>query len=153
MGVRLSDDEAWAFIADAHTSILTTLRRDGWPVTLPLWHVVHDGAVYVGTPERSKKVARVRNDDRGCFLVERGEAWVELAAVEVAVRATVLESGPEADTAMALFDAKYAAFRPGQARMPDATRKHYSGQVVLRLDPAGKFLTWDNARLRLDASS
>lgn len=149
MGIRLTDDEAWDFIADAHTSILTTLRSDGWPVTLPLWHVVLDRAIYVGTPERSKKVARVRNDDRGCLLVERGEAWVELAAVEVSVRATVLDPGDESDAAMTLFDTKYAAFRPEQSRMPDATKQHYAGQAVIRLDPAGKFLTWDNSRLRL----
>lgn len=153
MGIRLTDDEAWDFIAAAHTSILTTLRRDGWPVTLPLWHVVHDGAIYVGTPERSKKVTRIRNDDRGCLLVERGEAWVELAAVEVPVRATVLDPGEESDAAMEIFDAKYAAFRPPQQRMPDATKQHYAGQAVIRLDPAGRFLTWDNARIRLDDRS
>lgn len=152
MGIRLTDEEAWEFIADAHTSIFTTLRRDGWPVTLPLWHVVHEGAIYVGTPERSKKVTRVRHDDRGCLLVERGEAWVELAAVEVPVRATVLEPGDETARVGELFDAKYAAFRPEQARMPDATKKHYAGQVLIRLDPAGKFLTWDNSRLRLGGS-
>ena len=32
MGIRLSDDEAWEFVAQAHTAILTTLRSDGWPV-------------------------------------------------------------------------------------------------------------------------
>ena len=37
MGVRLDDDEAWAELDAAHTGILTTLRRDGWPVSLPVW--------------------------------------------------------------------------------------------------------------------
>jgi PPOX class probable F420-dependent enzyme len=145
----MSEDESWEFLQDGHTAILTTLRRDGWPVSLPVWFVVADRAIYVTTPAKSKKVLRIRHDDRACLLVERGEAWVELAAVEIAVRATILEPGSEADAAGELFAGKYAAFRPASARMPDATKQHYSGQAVLRLDPAGSALTWDNARIRL----
>lgn len=151
MGVRMSEEAAWAFLAAGHTAILTTLRRDGWPVSLPLWYVVEDRTIYVATPERSKKVARIRNDDRACLLVEQGQQWAELAAVELPVRATVLEPGAEADRAGALFAAKYTAFRPAPSRLPKATTKHYSGQAVIRLDPAGRVLSWDNAKLRLDA--
>lgn len=153
MGVRLSDDEAWDVLAQAHTGILTTLRRDGWPVSLPIWFVVDERRVYVGTPERSKKVTRIRNDDRGCLLVESGEAWVDLAAVELAVRATVVDDPEEIERASALIGAKYDAFRPAATRLPDATTKHYSGQAIVRLDPAGKLLTWDNSRLRLNPTS
>ncbi|MGH9137555.1 MAG: pyridoxamine 5'-phosphate oxidase family protein [Acidimicrobiales bacterium] len=42
MGVRLTDDEAWAFLENGHIGILTSLRRDGWPVSLPVWFVVLD---------------------------------------------------------------------------------------------------------------
>ena len=150
MGVRMSEDEAWEFLERGHTAILTTLRRDGWPVSLPLWYVVEDRAIYAATPERSKKVARIRHDDRACLLVEQGQQWAELAAVELSVRATILEPGAEADRAGALFADKYSAFRPAPSRMPKATTKHYSGQAVIRLDPAGRILSWDNAKLRLD---
>jgi PPOX class probable F420-dependent enzyme len=149
MGVRLSEDEAWDFLHAGHTGILTTLRRDGRPVALPVWYVVDGRAIYVSTPAKSKKVTRIRNDDRGSFLVESGEAWVELAAVELSVRATLLEPGAEFDRAMAAFDEKYSAFRPAGASMPDSTKKHYSSQAVLRLDPGGKLLTWDNSRIRI----
>lgn len=149
MGVRMSEDEAWEFLEGGHTAIFTTLRRDGWPVSLPVWYVVADRAIYVSTPARSRKVQRIRHDDRGCLLVERGESWVELAAVEMPVRATLLEPGSEAESAMASFGRKYEAFRPASARLPDATKKHYSGQAVIRLDPAGPALTWDNSRIRM----
>jgi PPOX class probable F420-dependent enzyme len=149
MSVRLSDDEVWQFLAEGHTAILTTLRRDGWPVTLPVWFVVEDRRLYVSTPMRSKKVTRLRHDDRGCLLVERGEAWTELAAVELPVRASVLDPGDEADAASARFATKYAAFQPAAARVPDATKRHYTGQAVIRLEPAGPPLSWDNSRIRL----
>lgn len=149
MGVRMSEDEAWAFMEGGHTAILTTLRRDGWPVSLPLWYVVDGRVVYVATPAGSRKVARIRNDQRACLLVEHGRKWEELAAVELPVLATVMEPGPGADRIVAMFDEKYSGYRPPRSRMPDATSRHYSSQAVIRLDPAGKPLTWDNSRIRL----
>jgi hypothetical protein len=151
MGIRLSDDEAWQFLADGHTAIFTTLRRDGWPVSLPVWFVVEDRHAYVATPVNSKKVARVRYDDRGCLLVERGVAWTDLAAVELPVRASVLDAGDEAVAVSALFATKYEAFRPAVVSVPDATKRHYAGQAVIRLEPAGPLLSWDNSRIRLTA--
>lgn len=149
MGVRMSDDETWAFLEAGHTAVLTTLRRDGWPVSLPLWYVVEDRTVYVATPPKAKKVARIRNDDRGCLLVERGDRWVDLAAVELPVRASILEPGPDADRIAEQFDAKYSSFRPPRSTQPAATQKHYAKQVVIRLDPAGPPITWDNSKIRL----
>lgn len=64
MAFRLTDDEAWDFVARAHTGILTTLRRDGRPVTVPVWHVVHELAVFVRTPAATKNVVRIRHDPR-----------------------------------------------------------------------------------------
>ncbi len=150
MSVRMTDEEAWAELEAAHTGIFTSLKRDGWPVSLPVWFVVLDGAIYLRTPERSKKVSRIRNDSRGTFLVERGERWAELAAVHVPVRATLVDDPSEQEKVQALMAEKYAAFRTVRREMPDATKAHYGSQrAVIRLTPEGRFLTWDNAKLRL----
>jgi nitroimidazol reductase NimA-like FMN-containing flavoprotein (pyridoxamine 5'-phosphate oxidase superfamily) len=151
MGVRLSDDEAWQFLADGHTAVFTTLRRDGWPVSLPVWFVVEDRRVYVATPMKSKKVAWLRHNGRGCLLVEQGVAWTDLAAAELPVRASVLDDGDEAVAVSAHFARKYAAFRPVVVSVPDATKRHYAGQAVIRLEPRGPLLSWDNSRIRLTA--
>jgi PPOX class probable F420-dependent enzyme len=150
VGVRLTDDEAWAELAAAHTGILTTLRRDGRPVTLPVWFVVIDRAVYVRTPARTHKVEHVRRDPRATFLVERGEQWAELCAVMLHVDVTLVDSGTERDAAERAIDDKYAHFRTEEARMPDATRAHYAtDSAVLRLTPVGTPVSWDNQKLRL----
>ena len=44
----MTSDEAWARIESAHTGIITSLRRDGTPVALPMWFCVVDRAVHVG---------------------------------------------------------------------------------------------------------
>ena len=58
--IRLTEDEAWAEIAAAHTGILTTLRRDGMPIALPVWFVAEDRTVAMRTPGATKKIARIR---------------------------------------------------------------------------------------------
>ncbi|MGH9137556.1 MAG: hypothetical protein ACRD0G_10985 [Acidimicrobiales bacterium] len=99
------------------------------------------------------KVARLRADDRACFLVESGAAWTELAAVELPVRASFGVHGDEATAVAERMPVKYAAFRPAPSRLPGATNRHYSSQALIRLDPAGPPLSWDNSRIRLLAGN
>src|SRR6516225_8326344 len=107
MSIRLSKEEAWVELERAHTGIFTTLQRNGWPISLPMWFVALDRHIYLRTPAQSKKLARIRHDSRGNFLVERGERWKELCA----------------------------------------------DMILLRLNPVGPAITWDNARIRLRTDS
>jgi hypothetical protein len=147
MGFRLTDAEAWAMVAAAHSGVLTTLRRDGRPVPLPVWHVVADGAVFLKTPARSKKLTRIAHDPRGSLLVESGIAWAELSAVVLPVRASVVSDPDEATTRLAAIDDKYAAFSLAPEDLPRAVAAAYTDMRVVRLDPDGPFLSWDNAAL------
>ena len=150
MSVRLSEDEAWAFLEQGHTGIFTSLRRDGRPVSLPVWYVALERRVYVGGPAQTRKFGRVRHDDRVAFLVESGLAWKDLKAVHVSGRARILDDADEIARVHEALDRKYAAFRTERSAMPDATREHYGSRAVLCIEPEGRMLTWDNARIRLD---
>ncbi len=48
--IRLTTEEAWDVVAGSHTGILTTLRRDGMPIALPVWFVVDDHTIALMTP-------------------------------------------------------------------------------------------------------
>ena len=147
MGVRLGVDEAWEVLAGAHTGILTTLRRDGMPIALPVWFVVLDRTICLSVPARTKKVQRLQHDPRASFLVESGLAWVDLRAVHVT--GTVEEIGDVAlrDRVDDALQAKYAAFRAPGPDLPERTRTHYADRVFLRLHPDERILSWDNRRL------
>lgn len=153
MSIRLSRDEAWAELASAHTGILTTLRVDGVPITLPVWFVVRDERIFVSGPARTKKFARLRRDPRCSFLVESGERWDELRAVHVTGRARELTDAEELEQVAGLFDEKYRGFRTARAVMPEATRAHYSSAAsTIEIVPDERILSWDNARIgRIDA--
>ncbi|HZU45712.1 MAG TPA: pyridoxamine 5'-phosphate oxidase family protein [Mycobacterium sp.] len=145
--IRLATEEAWEFVAAAHTGILTTLRRDGMPITLPVWFVVQDRTIAMMTPAGTKKIARIRHDPRASFLVESGERWAELRGVHFTGRVQIVE-GPDAmDRINDTLTAKYVAFRPQLDRLPSATQSYYAKQVFLRFIPDPRILTWDNSRI------
>jgi PPOX class probable F420-dependent enzyme len=139
--VRLSDEEAWEVLARAHTGILTTLRGDGTPISLPMWFVAMDERVYVATPEHTKKVARIKSNPRVSFLIESGDRWVDLLGVHLTGHADVVDDAGLAAQVRQAMDEKYGAFRPAGRRPPvDIT--------VLEITPDERLLTWDNSRTR-----
>jgi Pyridoxamine 5'-phosphate oxidase len=133
MGLQLTEDERDALLGTAHTVMITTLRRDGWPVTLPLWFVWTDGHVYIGTPPSSAKIKRIRHDDRCSVLVEAGDAWVD----------------PDSERIAKLLDEKYADFQPPWDRVPEVVLRSYADRTYLRMEPAGPVLSWANSKIRL----
>jgi nitroimidazol reductase NimA-like FMN-containing flavoprotein (pyridoxamine 5'-phosphate oxidase superfamily) len=148
--VRMGRAEAWRFLADAHTGILTTLRRDGMPVSLPVWFVVLDERVYVSGPARTKMFARVRADSRASFLVEDGRRWAELRGVHLTGRARIVDAPDLLARVHAALDAKYSAYRTPRAAMPQATRARYETETAtIEVVADERILTWDNSRLDL----
>jgi PPOX class probable F420-dependent enzyme len=146
VSVRMTDDEAWRFLAGGHTGILTSLRRDGRPVSLPVWFVVDGRRILVAGPAASAKMARVRRDERVAFVVERGRRWAELEAVHVDGRARLVPS-PDWEAFDAMIDAKYAGFRTPTAEMPASARQRYDEARALIEIVADELISWDNHRL------
>jgi PPOX class probable F420-dependent enzyme len=144
----MSDDEAWDVLTRAHTGILTSLRRDGQPISLPVWFAALDRRIYVSGQAHTKKFARVRRDPRVAFLVESGERWIELVGVQVTGRATLISDEALAQRVAAALHEKYARFRIPRADMPDAIRTHYETDIAtIEIVPQGRLLSWDNSRL------
>ena len=153
MGVRLDEAEIREFLTKGHTGIFTSLRADGWPVSLPVWYAMLDDHVYVRTPSQSKKVGRVQKDDRVSFVVESGKAWKELKSVVITGRAVLVKDEAELTRVDAALAAKYEGFGTPKA-VPKATKKHYGGgSTVFRIEEAKHPLTWDNAKIRMRPQS
>jgi nitroimidazol reductase NimA-like FMN-containing flavoprotein (pyridoxamine 5'-phosphate oxidase superfamily) len=151
VSIRLSREEAWAELANAHTGIFTSLRADGTPITLPVWFVVLDERVYFAAPARTKKIARVRRNPRCSFLVESGTYWRELKAVLLTGEAHEVTDGDAQRRVRAALDAKYDAYRSKRSTMPEETRTVYEapGAVTFEIVPDDRVLTWDNSRIEL----
>jgi PPOX class probable F420-dependent enzyme len=146
----MTSEEAWARIDSAHTGIITSLRRDGMPIALPMWFCVVDAAVHFRTLARSKKAARLRHDPRVSFLVEGGERWAELWAVHLAGTAVFVDDDETHEKVQAALTAKYSSFRTDRSKMADTTRTHYEQEhVFVRIDAEERIVSWENAKLGL----
>jgi PPOX class probable F420-dependent enzyme len=139
---RLNKDEAWAVLATAHTGILTTLKADGTPISLPMWFVALDERIYVITPAGTKKVGRVTRNPRVSFLVESGERWAALQAVHLTGQARVVEDDDLHCRVRAALDHKYAAFRTEDRNVDGVV------MALIEIVPDDRVLTWDNSRAR-----
>lgn len=147
-GVRLGVEEAWARLERAHTGVLTTLRRDGAPISLPVWFVVLDRRIYVSGPAHTKKFARVRRDPRVSFLVESGERWIDLVGVHLTGTAQIVDDAELLERVATALGDKYERFRIPRDEMPGATRAHYeTTRATIEITPDARILSWENARL------
>lgn len=143
----MTTDEIWRYLTEGHTGILTTLRRDGVPIAMPLWYAVLDGQIYAQT--RGRKLARIRRDPRASFLVESGEHWKDLKAVHCTGVADIVPlEGELAERFGAEMGRKYSAFRSRDA-MPAETAAYYATSLnsLVRFTPDARILHWDNTKL------
>jgi PPOX class probable F420-dependent enzyme len=147
--IRLTDDEAWNVIAASDVGVLTTLRADGWPVSLPVWFVAHERTVCLAAPTGTKKVARVRRDPRASFLVESGALWSELRAVHLTGLVEIVTQDSLKRLIADAIDEKYATRRTDQAAMPTGVQDRYRDRTFLQLRPESRVLSWDNSRIVL----
>ena len=146
--IRLTDDEVWATLARAHTGVLTSLRRDGMPISLPVWFAAFDHRIYVSGPAHTKKFARIRRDARVSFLVESGERWVDLLGVHLTGTARIVDDAALLARVAAALDAKYSAYRTPRDEMPGATRANYEVErTTIEITPDDRVLSWENTRL------
>src|SRR5262245_35676732 len=77
--IEMSADEQRRYLADAHTIILTSLDRHGYPHSVAMWFVVDaDGTVAMTTFGKSQKALNLRRDPRCALLVETGRSYEEL---------------------------------------------------------------------------
>ncbi len=86
---QMTDADRDAFLAEPRYAILTTLRRDGSPISVPVWFEWDGRAVLMFTHEITPKMRRIRNNPNVSVLVTNHvnelEKWVSFDG-EIVVR-------------------------------------------------------------------
>ena len=145
--------EVREFLETQRTLILSTLKRDGAPVSHALWFTYLDGAIYFDTQSASFKARNIRRDPRVSCLVEAGETYFDLRGVMVQGRCVPVEDAEEirrVETAAAEKDARIGS---GIAALPswfadNRQRRRTAGSRMLFKVPLDKVTTWNFGRAR-----
>jgi hypothetical protein len=147
--IRMSDEEALAFLGEERTVICATNGRRGWPHLMPLWYVVRptgDGGapqVWAWTFAKSQKVRNLERDARATLQVEAGAAYEELRGVMLECDVVVhRDVEPIRAFGLELF-ARYGGVNDDVRAMIDAQApKRVALQFVER-----SRATWDHRKL------
>jgi PPOX class probable F420-dependent enzyme len=79
--IKMTEEEAAAFLDEQRVVVCATNGRDGWPHLMPLWYVVRDDGLWAWTFAKSQKVRNLERDPRATLQVETGTEYQELRGV------------------------------------------------------------------------
>ncbi len=103
MGIRLDQQEIDDFLTNGHTLIVSTVDKDGYPHSTPVWYLYIDGQIYFRVRKPSLKTKNLLRNPKVCVLVETGDRWVDLKSVMIRGRVEVMDEttfGPKFDDAL-----------------------------------------------------
>jgi PPOX class probable F420-dependent enzyme len=129
---HMTDAERDEFLADRRYGILTTLRADGMPVSIPVWYEWDGATLRMFAHQASGKLKRINHDARATVLVvnhpDEPEHWVSFDG-----RITVHDEGG-LEMAERVFDLYYP---PGDERRSEleSWRKMKDQWRLLQLKP------------------
>lgn len=150
MAVTLDQQEIDEFLTEGHTIIFSSIDKDGFPHSVPLWYAYMDGHIYLSALGRSQRVKNLQRNQKVCCLVEAGDRWRDLKAVMVRGRVEVVEDREEQRRFGEILRDKYAPFREAPAAMPGRVQQHYAqSRVYYKVIPEKRLATWDNRKVRM----
>jgi uncharacterized protein len=123
-----------ATTADARYIALTTYRRDGRPVTTPVWSAPLDGKLYVVTASSTGKARRLRGSGRVRFAACDRSGHRILGDWQEGT-GRIVEDEARRSAALAALQRKYG-WQLSLAMLVYRLRGFYRDRVVLELTPS-----------------
>ena len=129
----MSDEAREAFLAETRLGVLSTLRDDGAPISVPVWFEWDGSHARMFTTASSRKVERLAQDARASLLVaariDEPEAWVAIDG-----RIDILEEGA-GDLAVRLAERYWDMDDPDKRATVDTWRRAAAMLRVLEMIP------------------
>lgn len=152
--IKMSPEEASAFLDAGRTVTCATNGRGGWPHLMPLWYVVRDSGpaeapeLWAWTFAKSQKTRNLERDPRATLQVEAGTEYHVLRGVMLETQATIHR---DLETVLGVgleVFRRYAGGATGElaeeveAMVTEQARKRVAFQFVER-----RRVTWDHRKL------
>jgi Pyridoxamine 5'-phosphate oxidase len=144
--IKMSDEEAQAFLEEERTVTCATNGRNGFPHLMPLWYVVREGRLWAWTYGKSQKTKNLARDPRATLQVETGLAYEDLRGVMLRCE-VILHRELEVveGIAMELVD-RYSGPGPEFDPVREGFRQQAPKRVGLEFVEQAR-VTWDHRKL------
>lgn len=143
--VRMSEEEVWAFLEQAHSLQVATIGKDGAPHLTTVWFGIRDGKFLFETYGKSQKVVNLRRDNRIALLAEDGDTYDMLRGVSINGTAEIIDENPALTEAMGFLMRIHFKGRP-EADLEQMTEQMARKRIVVSVTPE-KLMSWDHRKL------
>jgi nitroimidazol reductase NimA-like FMN-containing flavoprotein (pyridoxamine 5'-phosphate oxidase superfamily) len=155
--MRMTDEEALAFLEAERTVICATNGRDGFPHLMPLWYVVRDTqptssagtggiALWAWTYAKSQKTKNLERDARATLQVETGESYEQLRGLMLRTQAVLHHDEATVLGFVEELAARYAPPGVDPAAMREGFAKQVPKRVAIEFTEVGR-VSWDHRKL------
>lgn len=145
--IEMNETEILELLEEERVAIASTLGPRGWPHSMPLWYVLHDGRIRAWTYRKSQKVKNLKRDPRVTVLVEAGDQYPELRGVQYEAEAVFFDD-PDLITEHA--EKLTARYVPGGGEptpeMLATFRAQAPKRTLIQFDPV-RTVSWDHRKL------
>ena len=143
--IRMTDEEAWAFIETCKSMQTATLNRDGSPHLTTNWFAIVDGALVFETFTKSQKIRNLERDDRIAVLFEDGTEYNQLRGVSINGKAELVRDTDR------LHGLALEVMKRNQPEIPEAMLDDVAKQMAAKrtgvvIHPE-KVVSWDHRKL------
>ena len=143
--IRMTPDEAAAFIDEQRVVICATTGARGWPHLMPLWFIVREDQIWAWTYAKSQKVRNLERDDRATLQVESGVQYHELRGVMIEARVRIHRELETVATVGSELAQRMSA-NTEDTLLTEAIRAQAAKRVALQFVPE-RTVTWDHRKL------
>ncbi len=144
--IRMSHEEALAFLDEQRTVICATNGHDGFPHLMPLWYVVRGGTLWAWTYAKSQKTKNLERDPRATLQIETGDAYDQLRGLMLRTEAVLHRDEDTVLGFVAELAARYAPPGADPEAMRDGFAKQAPKRVAIEFAEVGR-VSWDHRKL------
>jgi PPOX class probable F420-dependent enzyme len=144
--IKMTDEEALAFLEEQKTVICATNGHDGFPHLMPLWYIVRDGTIWAWTYAKAQKTKNLERDPRATLQVEAGERYEELRGVMLRTEAVLHRDAETIEGFLVELAERYAGPEGDREAMLEGFRAQVPKRVAIEFAERGR-VTWDHRKL------
>ncbi|MDG2003592.1 MAG: PPOX class F420-dependent oxidoreductase [Novosphingobium sp.] len=143
--VRMSDEEVWTFLENAHSLQVATIGKDGAPHLTTVWFGIEDGKILFETYGKSQKVVNLYRDNRIALLAEDGDTYDKLRGVSINGSAEIIDENPRRTEAMRFLVQVH--FKGQSEEELDRTAEQMARKRIVVAVTPEKVMSWDHTKL------
>jgi PPOX class probable F420-dependent enzyme len=143
--IRMSDQDARAFLEAGRDLQVASINRDGTPHLVTMWYLVDGDTTAFWTYAKSQKVMNLRRDPRITVLVATGERYDDLKGVSISGHAEIVDDPEEIQRfGEQVFERYWGPITDDAVR--EGVRHMGAKRVIVRVVPE-RTVSWDHTKL------